>query len=410
MYGLIDCNNFFVSCERVFNPSLRHKPVVVLSNNDGCAVAMSNEAKAIGITRGVPIFQVRHLVERYDVKVLSGNIRLYGDMSARVMSVLSTMAPDVDVYSIDESFFSPGDIRDADLPAFGHSLVSRVRRCTGIPTSVGIAPTRTLAKVAARFAKKFPGYRGACVIDSEVKRRKALELTEVGDIWGVGRRLSKRFVAMGIRTALDLADQPDEFMKTQNVVLRRTWQELNGTPCIDIDHAPRDQKQMCCSRSFQPSITTIDDLSAAIALFAGNVGKRLRRHKICAVSVTVFIHTNHFRPDDPQYYNTATTTLPEPTDDTLAITTAAVDALRRIFRRGYAYKKAGILINEIVPKDSAQPSLFVDSDERQKRDRLMSALDHINTSAATFDMVHTASFSPLSPHIRSEKRSRHFST
>lgn len=410
MYGLIDCNNFFVSCERVFNPSLRGRPVVVLSNNDGCAVAMSNEAKAIGITRGVPLYQVRHLVDRFGVRVFSSNFRLYGDMSARVMSILSEMAPEVEVYSIDEAFFRPADIKDVDLPAYGRSLVSRVRRCTGIPTSVGLAPTRTLAKVAARFAKKFPGYRGACVIDSEAKRRKALQLTEVGDIWGVGRRLTKRFTAMGIRTALDLADMPDERMKEQNVVLRRTWQELNGTPCIDIDHAPRDQKQMCCSRSFSTSITRIDDLAAAVSMFAGNVGKRLRRAGICAASVSVFIHTNHFRPDEPQHYNTCTVPLPEPTDDTLAITAAAVDALRRAFRRGYAYKKAGVLINEIVPKDSAQPSLFVEASERAKRDRLMSVLDHINTSAATFEKVHTASFSPLAQHIRSERKSRHFST
>ncbi len=410
MYGLIDCNNFFVSCERVFNPSLRGVPVVVLSNNDGCAVAMSNEAKAIGITRGVPLYQVRDLVDRYNVRVFSSNFRLYGDMSARVMSILSEMAPEVEVYSIDESFFRPGDIKPDALQDFGRALVHRVRRCTGIPTSVGLAPTRTLAKVAARFAKKFPGYKGACVIDTEAKRRKALQLTDIGDVWGVGRRLSKRFSGLGLRTALDLADLTDDYMKTQNVVLRRTWQELNGTPCIDIDHAPRDQKQMCCSRSFQPSITTFDDLSAAISIFAGNVGKRLRRNQICAVTVSVFIHTNHFRPDEPQYYNTFTVSLPEPTDDTLAITSAAVEALRRIFRRGFAYKKAGIMINEIVPKDSAQPSLFIDADERAKRDRLMSVLDHINTSAATFEKVHTASFSPLAPHIRSERKSRHFST
>lgn len=410
MFGLIDCNNFFVSCERVFDPSLRDVPVVVLSNNDGCAVAISNEAKQLGIKRGVPLYQIRNLVDRYKVRVFSSNFRLYGDMSARVMSVLSSQAENVEVYSIDEAFFQPTGINESELQDYGRSIVRRIRRCTGIPTSVGIAPTRTLAKVASKFAKKYPGYRSACIIDSEEKRRKALSLIELGDIWGIGRRLDKHFKARGLRTALELADMTEEELSDYNIVVKRTWQELNGIPCISIEHDSHDQKQMCCSHSFSPCITTPDEMREAIASFAANIGTRLRRHDLCAATISVFIHTNRFRTDLDQYYNSAFVTLDEPTDDTLAITTAATGAMRSIFRRGYDYKKAGIIVTEIVPKDSVQPSLFIDGNERERRSRLMTAMDRINTSHSLRDKVHAASFTPISAHIKRESMSRHFTT
>lgn len=410
MFGLIDCNNFFVSCERVFDPSLRGVPVVVLSNNDGCAVAISNEAKALGIKRGVPLFQIKDIVGRYGVRVFSSNFRLYGDMSARVMSVLASMTENVEIYSIDEAFFRPANVCENELQDYGRSIVRRVRRCTGIPTSVGIASTRTLAKIASKFAKKYPGYHGSCIIDTEDKRRKALKMTELGDVWGIGRRLSKHFAARGLRTALDLADMTEEQMKEYNVTVFRTWKELNGTSCIDIDHDSSEQKQMCCSRSFSPCITTINDMREAVASFATNIGTRLRRHGLCAATLSVFIHTNRFRADLDQYYNSAFVTLNEPTDDTLTITDASSRALTSIFRRGYEYKKSGIIITEIVPKANVQPSLFVSQADRDRRTRLMTVVDKINTSGAMRDKVHTASFSPISEHIRRESMSRHFTT
>ena len=233
MFALVDCNNFFVSCERVFRPELASRPVIVLSNNDGCAVALSNEAKALGLKRGNPYFKVKDICERHGVAVLSGNHRLYGDMSSRVMATLQALtdAP-LEVYSIDEAFIvipeGVGDVAD-----FGRYVVERVKRLTGIPTSMGIAPTKTLAKVAARFAKKYPGYKGACLIDSEEKRLKALALTEVGEVWGIGRRLSRKLTERGIDTALKLASL-DENTVTRlfTVTGLRTWRELNGTPCI----------------------------------------------------------------------------------------------------------------------------------------------------------------------------------
>ncbi len=410
MFGLIDCNNFFVSCERVFDPSLRDVPVVVLSNNDGCAVAVSNEAKLIGIKRGAPLFQIQNIVDRYKVRVFSSNFRLYGDMSARVMSVLSSMTENVEIYSIDEAFFQPSCVADSELQEYGRSIVGRIRRCTGIPASVGIAPTRTLAKVASRFAKKYAGYHSACVIDTEEKRRKALALTETGDVWGIGRRLSKHFSMRGLKTALDFADLSDGQISEYNVTVRRTWQELNGTPCIDVERVEQDQKQMCCSHSFSPCITTIDGLNEAVSSFAANIGKRLRSHRLCAVTLSVFIHTNRFRTDLDQYYNSAFVTLDEPTDDTLAITAAAHHALRTVFRRGYDYKKAGIIVTEIVPKDKAQHSLFIDGFSRERRQRLMAAIDAINTDSGSRDKVHLASFSPIASHIKRERMSRHFTT
>jgi len=410
MFGLIDCNNFFVSCERVFDPSLRDVPVVVLSNNDGCAVAISNEAKSIGIKRGAPLFQIQNIVDRYKVRVLSSNFRLYGDMSARVMSVLSSMTENVEVYSIDEAFFQPICVSEKELQEYGRSIVSRIRRCTGIPTSIGIAPTRTLAKVASKFAKKYSGYRSACVIDTEEKRRKALALSELGDVWGIGRRLNRHFSMRGLKTALDFADLSDEQISEYNISVRRTWQELNGTPCIDVDRVEQDQKQMCCSHSFLPCISTIEGLNEAVSSFAANIGTRLRRHKLCAVTLSVFIHTNRFRTDLDQYYNSAFITLDEPTDDTLAITAAAHQALRAIFRRGYDYKKAGIIVTEIVPKDKVQRSLFIDGSSRERRQRLMAAIDAINTDSGSRDKVHLASFSQIASHIRRERMSRHFTT
>ncbi len=411
MYGLIDCNNFFVSCEQVFRPGLLGKPVIVLSNNDGCAVALSNEAKALGLKRGDAYFKIKQLCDRHGVAVFSGNHRLYGDMSARVMATLGSIFPTVDVYSIDEAFIDFSCFEPERILDVAHEAVRRVRRNTGIPTSLGIAPTRTLAKIASRFAKKYPGYRGACIIADDEARRKALSLTPVGDVWGVGRRLVRRFNDIGVATALQFADMTQEQVDCLfNVTGDRTWRELNGVSCITADEAPAPQKQMCCSRSFGTMLTTFDELRRAIAIFATIASRRLREQRLAAVSVSVFIHTNGFRDDLPQYCNSANIRLPEATADTMAISETAVQALRTVYREGYRYKKAGILISEVIPAEAVRQSIFTDPVQRRRRARLMHVVDEINSASIARDTVHIAAYEPVERIVRSEQRSRLYST
>ncbi len=411
MIGLIDCNNFFVSCERVFNPALRDRPVIVLSNNDGCAVAMSNEAKRLGIKRGTPLFKMKDEVERYNVSILSGNHRLYGDMSSRVMATIAEIIPEIEIYSVDECFIRFDRWPVDDLNEAGHDIVRRVRRNVGIPTSLGIADTKTLAKVASKFAKKYPAYNSVCIIDSEEKRRKALALTEVEDVWGVGRRIGRKLRAAGINTALDLADMPlPRLRRMVNVVGERTWRELNGQPCIEMEMAAPDKKQICCSRSFANMIFDPDPLFEAMAAFAAIASRKLREQRSAAVSLSVFIHTNAFREDMDQYHASNFRILAEPTNDVMTITAMAIDALRPIYRRGYGFKKAGIIITEIVPDTAIQQSLFESAEDRERRSRLMHVMDAINAGSLARDMVHVATRAPLESCVRCQHASRRYST
>lgn len=410
--GLIDCNNFFVSCERVFNPRLRDIPVLVLSNNDGCVCALSNEAKALGIKRGDPFYQIEELCRRNNVVALSGNHRLYGDISARVMDTISSMAARVDVYSVDEAFvyfdaaWSVADTADA-----AHELVRRVRRNTGIPASVGLATSKTLAKIAAGFAKKYPAYHRVCAIDNEQRRRKALELTPLGAVWGIGRRLLNRLSQYGLNTALDFADRPQEFVKSVMAVTGvRTWKELNGISCIEneVNNAPR--KSLCVSRSFASNITSFDDLSNAIALFATNISRRMRAQKTAALNVGVFLNTNRHRSDLPQYSNSVVLPLSEPSADTMVIAQAAQEALKLIFRPGFGYKRAGINVFRTVAAEAVQPNIFGDVQQRECRNRLMAALDSINATSHTHDRIHIASYVPAESIVNCQYKSPQFTS
>lgn len=374
MYGLVDCNNFYASCERVFNPSLNGKPVVVLSNNDGCVIARSNEAKALGIKMGIPAYQIKDLVSSHGVAVFSSNYTLYGDMSGRVMSMLAELSPEIEVYSIDEAFVNLDGIRD--LESIGRKMVSGVTRGTGIPVSLGVAPTKTLAKIANKFAKKYPAYDQLCIIDSEEKRIKALQLTEIGDVWGIGRRQAAKLQKQGIKTAYDFTRFSGAWVrKNMTVVGERTWKELHGISCIDMENAPPAKKQICTSRSFGKMLTDIDTISEAIASHASTCAKKLRKQQSYAASLMVFIHTNNFREDLPQYWKNTVIHLPVPTNDTQEIVHYALAGLRTIYLNGYQYKKAGVIITEIT--EGAQLGLF-DLVDRDKRERLMQAVDKIN--------------------------------
>lgn len=374
MFGLVDCNNFYASCERVFNPSLNGKPIVVLSNNDGCVIARSNEAKVLGIKMGVPAYQIKDLVKQHDVAVFSSNYVLYGDMSGRVMSMLAELAPEIEVYSIDEAFLNLEGIQD--LQTLGSKIVRQVTRGTGIPVSAGIASTKTLAKVANKFAKKYPAYNRLCIIDTEEKREKALKLFEIGDIWGIGRRQATKLEKQGIKTAYDFTQLPGSWVrKNMTVTGERTWKELRGISCIDIESAPPAKKQICTSRSFGKMVEDIDTMSEAIATHASTCAKKLRQQKSYAMSLMVFIHTNNFREDLPQYWKNTIIKLPVPTSDTLEIVHYALEGLKSIYMTGYQYKKAGVIITEIVT--SAQLGLF-DTVDREKREKLMQAIDKVN--------------------------------
>ena len=374
MFGLIDCNNFYASCERVFNPALNGRPVVVLSNNDGCVIARSNEAKELGIKMGVPAYQIKSLIDSHGIAVFSSNYTLYGDMSGRVMSILTELAPEIEVYSIDEAFLNLDGIKE--LQSLGTNIVNRVTRGTGIPMSLGIASTKTLAKIANKFAKKYPAYNRVCIIDTEEKHLKALQLTEIGDVWGIGGRQAAKLEKQGVKTAYDFIQLSEAWVRKEMTVTgERTWKELRGISCIRMESIPPAKKQICTSRSFGKMISDIDTMIEAIATHASTCAKKLRKQKAYANSLMVFIHTNNFREDLPQYWKNTVIHLPVPSNDTQEIIHYALIGLKIIFMQGYQYKKAGVIITEIT--EDAQLGLF-DSVDREKHHKLMQIVDKIN--------------------------------
>lgn len=378
MFALVDCNNFYASCERAFNPYWNGRPVVVLSNNDGCVIARSNEAKKIGIKMGVPAYQIRTEIEQYNIGVFSSNYTLYGDMSNRVMSMLSSYSPYVEIYSIDECFLDFSGFGLYDLKTYGEGIVQSVTKGTGIPVSMGIALTKTLAKVANKFAKKHKGYKGVCIIDTEEKRIEALKRTEISDVWGIGHRHAKRLEQYGVYSAYDFAQMPKAWVRQQmTVVGERTWKELNGEPCIDMEQIAPAKKQICTSRAFGQTIADIEGLKEAVSSFASICAGKLRKQKSCAQSLMVFIHTNNFREDLPQYFKNCVIKLPVPTNSTPEIVHYAIAALLNIYRKGYYFKKAGVILMDIVPDNAIQQNIF-DVVDREKHKKLMEVVDRLN--------------------------------
>ena len=379
MFALVDCNNFYASCERVFNPYWNDRPVIVLSNNDGCVIARSNEAKALGIKMGVPAYQIKDEIERYRIGVFSSNYTLYGDMSSRIMNLLSGYSPSVEIYSIDEAFLDFSGFDLYNLKVYGEKIVRTVTKGAGIPISMGVAPTKTLAKVANKFAKKHKGYKGVCIIDTEEKRVEALKRTEIGDVWGIGHRYAKRLENYGIKTAYDFSQMPKLWVRQQmTVVGERTWKELNGESCVDLELVVPVKKQICTSRAFGQTITEIEGLEEAVASFASICAGKLRKQHACARSLMVFIHTNNFREDLPQYFQNCVIKLPVPTNDTPEISHYALIALRNIYRKGYWYKKAGVIIMDISSDRAIQQNIF-DSVDREKHKKLMEVVDRLNS-------------------------------
>ena len=377
MYALIDCNNFYASCERVFNPSLIGKPIVVLSNNDGCVISRSNEAKACGIPMGAPAFEFKHTFELYDIHVFSANFTLYGDFSNRVMSILSDYSPEQEIYSIDECFLKLTGIMD-DLTSFGLKMRNQVQKWTGIPVSVGIAPTKALAKVANRIAKKFTEKTGGSyVIDSEDKRIKALKWLVVDDVWGIGRRNAKKLKSIGINTAFDFCQQSKTWvLKNMTIVGIRLQDDLNGIPTLEME--PVELKQsIATTRTFETDYRTFEEVRERIVTFTVTCAEKLRsQHSLCN-ALTVFIESNRFRENDEQYSNHAVMKLPFPTSSGIELSEFALQGLRAIFKKGIGYKRAGVILMNFVPDNEYQQSLFYKSNP--KHTLLMEAVDKINT-------------------------------
>ncbi|MGE7156236.1 Y-family DNA polymerase [Methylorubrum rhodesianum] len=374
--AIVDCNNFYASCERLFNPKLNGKPVVVLSNNDGCAIARSNEAKALGVRMGDAYHLNKQQWARWGVRVFSSNYTLYGDVSARVMRVLSDFTPDLEIYSIDEAFLGLSEF--ADPEAHARTLRETVDRKTGIPVCVGIGPTKTLAKVANRTAKKDPASGGVCLLDTEVKQAAALSKLALDDLWGVGYRLPRRLAEIGITTPLQLRDaDPTMIRQRFNVVLQRTVMELQGTPCIDLEQDSPDSKTICTSRSFGRYVETFEELAEALTAYVSRAAEKMRRQGLATPAIIVLLNTDKHKPDQPQHDATLHVKLTIATADTGRLIRAALFGLREIYRPGFRYKKTGVLFLDLAPAASVQGSLFIQPDTPQ-RVRLMELVDEIN--------------------------------
>lgn len=380
MYGIIDCDNCYVSCERVFRPDLEGRPVVVLSNNDGCVVARSNEAKALGVKEGMPYFQMAEQYPNQKIAVFSSNYELYGELTSRVVRIISQEAPAWFRYSIDECFVYLDGMEEINLQRWGENLHRRIKKSVGMPVSIGLAPNKTLAKIASKLAKKFEVYRHCCIIDTDEKREAALKWLSIDDVWGVGRRYAERLHALGCQTAYDFACHHRDWVRVtfNNINIVRTWQELNGEDAVPNEQLAK-KKSICTSRSFNGMIADKDTLRTHIANYASRCAEKLRRQDTVASVVGVFVSSNPFREDLLQYWKYDETRLITPTNSTTSIVKAAADVLDQIFVQGINYKRAGVIVMGITPSSPLQQDLFdINAEQIQKMNRLDKVIDRIN--------------------------------
>lgn len=379
MIALLDANNFFVSCERVFRPDLINKPVAVLSNNDGCLISRSNEVKALGVPMGAPYFKYKEILTDHNVAIFSSHFTLYGDMSGRMMALIESLVPRLEVYSIDEAFIDLSGIKEIEI------LCNRIRntiwRSLSIPISIGIAKTKTLAKVANHYAKRVPAFKSICFLKEGHRVDHALKLLSVGDVWGIGRQITKRLEGQGILTAYDLKQVDPRCMRQNfSVVGERIVRELNGVSCLGLEDIEQPQKSTQVTRSFSKAITELDDLKSAIATYATRLGQKLREQGLMTKCIMVCIRTNKFRARDPQYANSYTMNLPSFVQDDISLIKAAMEALAQIYRKGFAYSKAGIMAFGLTPKgQKVQLDLFSrNAGEPFQSEKLWEALDSVN--------------------------------
>ena len=409
MFALADCNNFFVSCERVFRPDLEGKPVVVLSGNDGCVASRSNEAKALGIKMGVPLYQIQGLVDKEGVICFSSNFSLYGDLSDRVMSIIRQHTSRFEQYSIDECFFNIDHVPADQQKAYCEKLVKAIRQGVGIPISIGIASSKTLAKVASKYAKKYAGYHGVCEIRTEEQRVKALSTFEIGDVWGIGRRAKAKLTTAGVTTALQFTEKPSSFARgLLNKPGLLTWQELRGQDVIDITELPMKQS-ITTSRTFATAITEQSLLEEQIANFCAHCARQLRMQKSVAQQLYVYAHTSAFRTDIEQHYLSELVTLPVATSNTQELISYALAAFRRAYRPGALYKKAGVVLLKIIPETAVVPDMF-DTKDRDKDKRLQRVLDHIDDRHGKRAILLDSQMTSTQPVYKTEHKSPLYTT
>jgi len=388
LFAHIDCNNFYASCERVFNPSLIGRPVIVLSNNDGCAIARSQEAKDIGIKMGEPFFKIKYLIDKHNIAVFSANFELYGDISNRVMSVVSQYSPDVEIYSIDECFINLEGISE-NPREYCLEIKQKVEKCTKVPVSIGIGPTKSLAKTSTRIAKKFQTKtQGVYIIDSEEKRIKALKWLKIGDVWGIGKQYSKRLIDNNIKTAYQFTLLDEKWIKTYfTTVGLKLMRDMKGIPSMELEDI-KDKQSISVTRTFDTHKEEFEAIRERISTFASKCAEKLRKQKSLTSRIQVFIITDYFRKDQDQYSNTINLKLPYPTNSTIDISKFATQGLEKIYRKGYKYKKAGVIVMDFVPEHSHQLTLF--EERNPKHTELMKAVDKINTHYSQ-DLIRLAS-------------------
>lgn len=415
MFALVDVNNFYVSCERVFQPQLEHRPMVVLSNNDGCAIARSAEVKALGVKMGTPWFKMKALAKEHGILAFSSNYTLYGDMSNRAVAVLRDFSPDLEVYSIDESFLRVERVAHiyGGVTAMGQQIRQRVRQWIGLPVCVGCGPTKTLAKIANHLAKKNSLFNGVCNLDDMTRpeRLRWMSALQVAEVWGVGRKIAKRLNEIGIQSVLELHNASTKEVRAQfGVVMERTCNELRGISCLELEDVAPPKQQIMSSRSFGSPVEALDELREAVASYVARAAEKLRAQGSAAAAVHVYIQTNRFKENDLQYSEGLVVPLQGPTDDTRLLTRAATLGLGLIFKPGYKYKKAGIMLTLISDKARRQETLFDEPLQRERSEKLMATLDAINAEFGR-DTVRTgASGTDKRWAMRSENRSPKFTT
>ncbi len=374
--ALIDCNNFYASCERIFNPKLIGKPIVVLSNNDGCIIARSKEAKKLGIKMGEPYFKAKNVIEKNNVKVFSSNYSLYGDISQRVMETLSSFSSEIEIYSIDEAFLGLNGFENYELNTYCRHIRHIIKKWVGIPVSIGVGPTKTLSKIANNLAKKNLDYRGVCLLENKIDVKEALELTKIEDVWGIGRRLSLFLRKYSIDSAYHFSQMDRGWIrKNMGVVGEKTYLELNGVSCLNLDLVPSDKQSCCVSRSFSQPIEKLFDLEESVSTYGSRVSEKIREEGLVAESMSVFVLTNHFNRREKQYSNSIKLHLPYPTNNSIKIVKRALEGIRKIYRSGYRYKKAGVILYGLTRHNVTRGLLDYD---RDISDKIMNTMDKVN--------------------------------